>query len=219
VFVGHYGAAFVAKAATPRLPLWLLLLAAQAVDVLFIGLVALGIERVALDPSLPSNPLDLQHMPISHGLLATGFWIVSTYAVTRWAAGWSHRSALTLAAVVGSHWLLDLLVHRPDLPLVVAEPRLGLGLWNHPLAALLLEEIWLLASLVIYLRAVASEPRSRRLAIALVAGLALLHAATLGMPPPEGVPVLLASMLVVFAVVTWSGHRIERTQLRSAQSA
>jgi hypothetical protein len=219
MFVGHYGAAFVAKAVSPGLPLWLLLLAAQAVDVIFLGLVAVGVERMVLDPSLPSNPLDLQYMPISHGLLATVCWIAATYAVARRVAGQSRRSSAVLAAVVGSHWLLDLVVHRPDLPLISGEPRLGLGLWNHPLAALLLEEGWLLASLVVYLRFAAPEPRSRRLAITLVGVLALLHAVTLVMPHPDSVAVLLASMSVVFGAVTWAGYRVDRSQSPSLQSA
>ena len=219
MFVGHYGAAFVARAAAPRLPLWLLLLAAQAVDLLFLALVAVGVERVALDPSLPSNPLDLQHMPISHGLLATAVWSAGVFAVSRSAAGLDRRSAAVLAAVVGSHWGLDFIVHRPDLPLVFGEPRLGLALWNHPLPAFLLEEAWLLASLVVSLRWVAPSPRTRRRAILLVLGLAALQAASGMMAPPASVPVFLVSMGAVLLLVPGLGRAVESAQPRSRQTA
>src|SRR5258705_13822703 len=161
MLAGHYSAAFLAKAAVPRTPLWLLALAVQLVDVLWAGFVLLGVERMQLDPSLPSNPLVLEYMPYTHSLLGTLVWAgLAALATQRWLG--SRSVALAVAAAVASHWLLDVLVHRPDLTLWGAPPKLGLGIWNYPAPALALEPGLLLTAALACLRSgaiVAPRPR------------------------------------------------------------
>lgn len=114
MFVGHYAAALAAKSAEPRGPLWTYVLGCQLIDVAWGGLIAAGVERVTVDPSLPGSALVLEHMPYTHSLPAS--------------IAWSVGAALT----VFSHWLADFLVHRPDLELWFGGEKVGLGLWNYP---------------------------------------------------------------------------------------
>src|SRR6187397_2646390 len=123
MFVGHYSASLLAKRAAPELPLWALLLAAQAVDIAWAIFILLGIEHVRIVPGhTAANPLDLYHMPWTHSLPAALAWSLGI-GVVGWT--WARRAVpalaarlgAVLAAVVFSHWLLDLIVHVPDLPL------------------------------------------------------------------------------------------------------
>ena len=139
MLAGHYSAAFVAKAVAPRAPFWALVLAAQLVDVFWAGFVLLGVEHLRLDPALPSNPLDLYHMPWTHSLPAAIAWSVAAGAICRWGLKWPGRVSGMVGAVVFSHWLLDWLVHRPDLLLWPGGDKVGLGLWNYPVPEQALE--------------------------------------------------------------------------------
>jgi hypothetical protein len=210
VFVGHYSAAFLARGLVGRAPLWALLLAAQLVDVLWALLVLAGVERVRLDPALPSNPLDLEYMPWTHSLLGTALWAGLAFAAARRWLG-SARVAAAVAAVVASHWFLDLAVHRPDLTLYGQPPKLGFALWNHPLAAFATEIALLAGSVWFCVR----EPRSGlagrpRGPVALAALLALVQTSLLVAPLPPSVPSLVISSLAFFLAVAWAGWRVER---------
>ncbi len=140
MFVGHYCAAILTKALSPRIPFWLLIVAAQFVDILWAIFIVTGVEQVRIDPSLLSNPLDLFYMPYTHSLLAAAFWALIAYGLVRTSSKFnlSHRECFFIALVVVSHWFFDLVVHRPDLQLVEGT-KVGLGLWNYPLIALALE--------------------------------------------------------------------------------
>jgi hypothetical protein len=220
MFVGHYAAGLAAKAIEPRIPLWACLLAVQLVDVAWALLVLAGVERFRLDPSLPSNPLVLEHMPYTHSLVATGVWAGFAALAARRAFAWAApRAAAVLGLAVASHWLLDLVVHRPDLTLWGAEPKLGLSLWNHTGLALALELGLLGAGAWACLRPGGPlEAQRVRLAV-LVAALAALQLASLGplLPPP--VPVLAASLLGVFVLVPLAGAWVEGRYASSPPSA
>ncbi|MGH7552059.1 MAG: hypothetical protein ACREMQ_03425, partial [Longimicrobiales bacterium] len=132
MFIGHYGVGFAARAAHPKVPLWVLFVAVQFLDVLWGIFVLLGIEKVRIVPGITAtNPLDLYFMPYTHGLLSVLFWsVVAAFAYARW----KHDAAggRWIGLSVFSHWILDLVVHRPDLPLVGDSYKVGLGLWNQP---------------------------------------------------------------------------------------
>jgi hypothetical protein len=153
VFIGHYGVSYAAKAQRPGIPLWVLFIAVQFLDVLWGTFVLLGIEKVRIVPGFTAtNPLDLYYMPYTHSLTAALTW--SVLAALAWRF-WKPAApgGFILAAAVFSHWVLDLVVHTPDLPLVGNQFKVGLGLWNHAALALLLEVVILLAGLTLYLRA------------------------------------------------------------------
>jgi hypothetical protein len=164
-----------------------------------------------LDPALPSNPLVLDHMPYTHSLVATLAWSgLAGAAVVRMLPGPRTASAaLVVGLVVLSHWLLDVLVHRPDMTVFGAEPRLGLALWNQPLLAYVLE-VALLAGAAAILAA-RQAPAGRRVLWRAVGVLVVLQTATMLGPIPPSPTALVVSVLATFLLVAWAGARLERT--------
>lgn len=130
--IGHYAAALAAKAVEPRAPLWVYVLAAQLIDIAWAAFVILGVEKVSLDPTLPGSALVLYHMPWTHSLPAALAWSTGAGLVVRFGLQLPERAAVAVGLVVFSHWIGDLLVHRPDLALWLNGPKVGLGLWNWP---------------------------------------------------------------------------------------
>jgi hypothetical protein len=153
MFVGHFAPALVAatQRKAPSLPL--LFIGAQLVDWAFFGFVLAGIEHMRLVPGFTvSNPMDLYDMPYTHSLLGSAAWAAG-FAALIYAIMRNKSAALIAFAVVLSHWLLDLLVHAPDLTLAGLPPRLGLGLWNLPAIEKPLEIGITLGALWLYARA------------------------------------------------------------------
>lgn len=153
MFIGHYAPALALHRARPSVPLWVLFVAAQAVDVIWGVFVLTGVEHARMVPGFTSsNSLDLYDMPYSHGLLATVVWSVGLALLWRAFRPPQRRGgeALIVGLAVASHFLLDLVVHVPDLPVVGTDgPKWGLGLWRHREVALLVEcAIFVVAALV-----------------------------------------------------------------------
>lgn len=155
MFVGHYGISFAAKKGDPSVPLWILFIAVQLLDVVWAPLVLLGIEKVRIVPGITaSNPLDLYYMPYTHSLVAALLWSAGAFVLYRLLApGPRQTGALLVGAAVFSHWVLDFLVHRPDLPLYNDTIKVGLGLWNLPALALGLEAALLFGGIWLCVRA------------------------------------------------------------------
>lgn len=139
MFVGHYAAALAAKGAEPRAPLWTYVIGAQLIDIGWSGLVMVGVERVSFDPKLPGSALVLEHMPWTHSLPAALIWAVGAAILVRWALKLPWAAAGMVGLVVFSHWLGDLLVHRPDLELWFGGQKVGFALWNYPVPEQALE--------------------------------------------------------------------------------
>ena len=139
MFVGHYAAALALKTAEPRARLWTYVAACQLLDIGWGGLVAAGVEKLRVDPSLPGSTLDLYYMPFTHSLPGALAWSLGALVLARLALRLPWRAALFVGLAVFSHWLLDLLVHRPDLEIWAGRAKLGLGLWNYPLPEMALE--------------------------------------------------------------------------------
>jgi membrane-bound metal-dependent hydrolase YbcI (DUF457 family) len=154
MFVGHYGPSFAIKSLRPAIPLWQLFIAVQLVDVMWAVLVLLGVEKVRIVPGITaSNPLDLYYMPYTHSLVAAIFWSVAVALVSWLLSRVTTRSAAVwIGVAVFSHWILDFIVHRPDLPLYDDTLKVGLGLWNYPVVALSLEAALLFGGMILYLR-------------------------------------------------------------------
>ena len=220
MFVGHYSASFLGKALAPRVPLWVFLLAAQLVDVAWVVFVLLGVERFHLDPTLPSNPLVLDHMPYTHSLLGTLAWAAAAAAIVAARPRFgTARAALAVAFVVCSHWVLDVLVHRPDMTLFGGEPRLGLALWNWPLLAYG-TELALLAGAAAFSVTHRRVGADERRAIARgVGGLVVLQTLIVFGPLPPSPTAMVFSGLASFLGVTWVGARLERRLATSGATA
>lgn len=154
MFVGHYAVSLALKKFEKRVSLGILFLAVQFVDILFFPFVILGIERVNIVQNFTQSTLfELEYMPYTHSLLASMLWAGAAYALFRWVIVKKNSVALVVALAVFSHWLFDLIVHTPDLPLWSdASLKLGFGLWNSAIATFALEGALLVSALWLYLR-------------------------------------------------------------------
>jgi hypothetical protein len=156
MIAGHFGFAAIVKAREPRVPLWALMLATVWLDIIFVPLYLAHIETItpAADAH-GSYGTGIIHADYTHSLL--GALLLSCLFAVSFAKPWGRRSAIVLAFVSFSHWLLDLLVHRADMPFLPRNvgnfPRLGLGLWAHPTLAMTAELALVIAGAVLYLRA------------------------------------------------------------------
>jgi hypothetical protein len=153
MFIGHYGPAFGAKAAAPRIPLWVLFVAVQFLDVVWSILVLCGVEKLRIVQGLmQGSALDLYYMPYTHGLFgALALSVLFAAAVAAFYSEQRGRVFLVCALAVFSHWILDLVVHRPDL-WIYDGVKLGFGLWRWIWISLPLELATLLAGAWLYAR-------------------------------------------------------------------
>lgn len=205
MFVGHIAVALAAKRAAPRTNLALLILGAQWADTLWPILLLAGVEEVKIVPGTTvMTPLDFVSYPWSHSLLMLVIWGALFWALYRKPGG--DRAALILGVTVVSHWVLDVATHRPDMPLWPGGgPKLGLGLWNHPAAELLVEGAMYLGAAVIYFRATRARDAVGRYAVPLL--LFLLGVVWLGSsfgPPPPNVTVLAWSAMIGWLFFAWA---------------
>ncbi|MGE5110835.1 MAG: metal-dependent hydrolase [Acidobacteriaceae bacterium] len=215
MFVGHFGVAFAAKKAAPRTNLATAILAAQFLDVLWPIFVLSGFERVRIAPGLMTvSAFDFLSYPWTHSLLMSIVW-AALFGTVHYAFRRDTRTALVLAAVVLSHWFLDLATHRPDLQLAPGLPtRYGLGLWNSRFGTYVVELAIYFGGIVLYLRTTRARDRIGRWGlIAYVALLFMLYIANLeGPPPPDirtGLIAMLISMPPLLAWAWWlDRHRI-----------
>ncbi len=150
MFVGHYAAALALRAAEPRAPLWSYVAACQLVDIGWGALIAVGVEKYSVDPDLPGSPLELYHMPFTHSLPGSLLWALTAAVLVRWLLKVPWRAAVFVGLAVFSHWLLDFLVHRPDLELWFGGEKVGLGWWNWPVPETILEMGLLAAAAVLW---------------------------------------------------------------------
>ena len=210
MFVGHYGPSYAGKALGRVIPLWILFLAVQLLDVFWGIFVLSGIEHVRIVPGITAtNPLDLYHMPYTHSLVGALAWsLAGGLAYRLWRGAGAGRDARIIAAAVFSHWVLDLLVHRPDLPLVNDGMKVGLGLWNMPAVAFGLEAVFLFGGLLWYLRATRGARTGGATGYILFSVLLLgVQAITFfGAPPtsPEGAAITaLVAYFVLAGIAAW----------------
>src|SRR5262249_5244567 len=140
------------KRVAPKVPLAAHFLAAQWADVVWPVFLLLGLEEVRIDPgNTAMTPLAFVRYPYSHSLVALGVWAALFAFVARWR-GFGARAAGVLAAVVLSHWVLDVVTHRPDMPVLIDGPYLGLGLWSSVRATVAVELLMFAGGLALYQR-------------------------------------------------------------------
>ena len=165
MIAGHYGLAAGVKSWAPRLPLWSLMLSTFLLDVVFIFLNAAGLEYITpADPALGNGYGNaLIHAYYTHSLV--GALLIAAIAGALAGRRWGRRGGITIAAVVFSHWILDLLVHRPDLPILPGNagnlPLLGFGLWQVPLISALIELALVLGGAYLYYRSATGLPSAQ----------------------------------------------------------
>jgi membrane-bound metal-dependent hydrolase YbcI (DUF457 family) len=219
MFVGHLAVAVGAKKVEPRVPLWGLVAASFGIDLLWPLLLFAGIEVVRVDPGNTAfTPLDFDSYPWSHSLLMSLAWGAAAGAAACIMMK-SARSALLIAAVVVSHWLLDFLTHMPDLPLWPGGPEVGLGLWNSIPATMIVEGGMLLSAIILYQRWTSPIDRVGRWAFwGLIALTGLLWASQPWAPPAPSSIAVATTGLFMWLLPFWAGW-IERHRTAVGENA
>jgi hypothetical protein len=205
MFLGHFGVAFAAKRVAPRTSLGILVLAAQLADLLWPIFLLLGWEQVRIAPGITRvTPLDFVSYPWSHSLVAQIGWAIllgaGYFAIRR-----DGRGAVVVGACVPTHWLLDYIVHRPDMPLVPGGAVYGLGMWNSMPLTLAVELGLFGIGILIYLSGRRAIDRTGQFALwsFVILLVAIYFASTFG-PPPPNASVLAVSALAIWLTVPWA---------------
>jgi hypothetical protein len=198
MFIGHHAAAFAAKPFAPRVGLGTLFAAAMLADLVWPILLLLGFEHVRIAPGITAfTPLDFYDYPITHSLVAALGWAIAFALIVR-------RHPLVVGAVVLSHWVLDFVTHRPDLPLWPGGPKVGLGLWHSIPATIAVEVPLFILGLALYLRATRTRDRTGSIALwALVLFLAVVYVGNFTSPPPPSAAAIGWVGLAQWLFVPW----------------
>jgi len=157
MLAGHFGLAAVVKAREPQIPLWALMVSTQLLDIIFIVLYAVGVEKIVPVEGSSGGYGQLigRNFDYTHSL--AGALILSLIAMVVAGIPWGRRNGLIIGAMVFSHWVLDLLVHRPDLAILPGNagdlPRIGLGLWAIPWISIGMELVLILVGAYMYYHA------------------------------------------------------------------
>jgi hypothetical protein len=221
VFIGHFGLAFAAKRVAPKTSLGTLIAAAEFVDLLWPAFLLAGVEHVRIAPGITRlTPLDFYDYPVSHSLLGGIAWAAG-FALVYFGARRYGRGAIVLGMLVLSHWFLDAVVHRPDLPLTLhGAARVGFGLWNYPAAWIVLEGLLFATGVVIYLRT--TEAKNRVGTYATLALIGFLLVTWLGGffgPPPPSVKAVAIVTLSMSLLVLWAAWADRNRRVRKGALA
>jgi hypothetical protein len=206
MFIGHIAVAMGAKKAAPKVSLGTLLMSTQFLDLLWPIFILVGIEHVRIDPGNTAvTPLDFYDYPISHGLLTSIGWSV-LFGLVYYVIRKNRNGALIVGLGVFSHWILDFISHRPDLPIAPGmNTYLGLGLWYSLPATVIVEGLMFVGGIVLYLRATEAKDRIGTYAFwGLVAFLVIIWAANTFGPSPPNVSSLGYAGLSIWLLVAWA---------------
>jgi hypothetical protein len=212
MFIGHFALGFGAKKLAPEVSLGALFLACQFADLLWPSLVLLGIESVEIQPgNTVVTPLNFVRYPYSHSLVALLAWTAALglgYLVIR-------PSRVAVSLVIGglvlSHWFLDVLTHRPDMPVTIGDSgRLGLGVWNSLPATLAVELVLFAVGVGLYARVTGARDRRGTIGFwALVVFLLVVYIVNLFGPPPPSARAVAWGAEALWLLVAW-GYWVDR---------
>lgn len=210
MFIGHYALAFAAKRAAPEVSLGTLFAATQLPDLIWLPLVLAGIERVRIDPGNTAfTPLDFAHYPWSHSLLTVLLWGLAA-GLLYLGLRRDRRGAVVVGLLAVSHWGLDFLTHRPDLPLWPGRPKMGLGLWASVPGTIAVEGGLFALGVWLYLGATAARDRTGKNALwALTGFLAAVYAGNILGPPPPSPNAVAVAGVGLWLLVAW-GYWVDR---------
>ena len=214
MFIGHYAIAFAAKKRDQLPSLAIMFIAVQLLDLLWPVFVLLGIETFEIEPgNTKLTPLNFTHYPYSHSLLMSFVW-AGLFAGVYYLFTKSKRGALILIPLVLSHWLLDLLTHRPDLQLSpFSETRVGIGLWDHPVAEIAIEIGGFVLAVIYYWAKV--KPHRPMAFWSLVIAFLAIHILNIMGPPPPSIQAVAWSANLMWLFVIWAWW-IERPKVAAA---
>jgi membrane-bound metal-dependent hydrolase YbcI (DUF457 family) len=205
--VGHFAVGFAAKRVAPCVSLGTLQLASVLPDLLVCGLLLAGVEHIRISPGITAySYLDAYDIAISHSLMMDLIW-AGLFAAAYFRRSRDSRGAWVLFAAVLSHWVLDVVSHRPDMPLAPGVHRsVGLGLWNSLPATFAIEGALWLFGIVVYARA--TRPTNRLGTYALWTVVSVLTLAWIAFPfrpaPPSPLASVIRAATFDLAVLVWA---------------
>lgn len=204
MFLGHFALGIAASRAEKRLPLGTALIASQLPDALWPLFLLAGVETVSIAPGdTAMTPLRFESYPWSHSLLMVTVW-GALFTFLYAAAGRARAAAALIAPLAVSHWVLDFITHRPDMPLFPwGDLRWGLGLWNSVPLTVGIEGLMFGAAVWFY----AKGRKMSRGFWFLVATLSLVYLGNIFGPPPPSTTAIIASMVAIVPLVWWWGNK------------
>jgi len=206
MFIGHFAVGFAAKKLDPKISLGTYFIAVQFADLLWPTLLLLGIEKVEISPGITVvTPLDFVSYPISHSLIMMVIW-GGLFGMVYWL-GWKNLRAIWILAIgVVSHWVLDLIMHRPDLPLYPGDsPLFGFGLWNSLAGSVIIELLIFGAGVWIYATSTVALNKKGSIGFwSLVVFFLLIHATNIIGPPPPSVSAIAWAGQLQWLFVIWA---------------
>lgn len=206
MFIGHFGVGLGTKSLDKRISLGTLFFASQFIDLLWPILLLLGLESVKIEAGNTSvTPLNFISYPISHSMLAVVIWGIIVAGVYYFIKK-NLRGSILLGVLVFSHWLLDFLTHRPDLPLFPwSDYKVGLGLWNSFTGTVIVEGLIFSAGVFIFYKVGKLQSKSKKIWFwSLVIFLAAIYIMNLfGPPPPSEEPIAYVG-LTQWLLVAWA---------------
>lgn len=205
MFVGHLAVAMGAKKVEPELSLGAAVTAAFALDLVWPLLLLAGVETVRVDPGNTAfTHLAFDSYPWTHSLATVLLWsAIAGVAGKRLFGSW--RAATVIGSLVLSHWVLDWVTHRPDLPLWPGGPLAGLGLWQSIPGTIAVEGALLALGLTAYLKSTTPLDRRGTGAIVGLVGLTvLIWASQPWAPLPESSTAVAGGALVLWLLVPWA---------------
>ena len=215
MFIGHFAVALAAKRAAPAVSLGTLFLACQLADLVWPNLVLAGIERFSIVPGITVvTPLNFEWYPYSHSLVALAGWAGVVALIYRAVRKAPAQALLVIGTLVISHWVLDVVSHRPDVPLTLGgDTRLGLGLWNSRPATVIVELLMLVGGIVLYVATTRPIDRIGTFAFqGLILFLLAINIGNMYGPAPPSVAAVAWSAQALWLVVAW-GYWIDRHRI------
>ncbi|HEY6435150.1 MAG TPA: hypothetical protein VIY47_01050 [Ignavibacteriaceae bacterium] len=213
MFIGHFGAGFTGKKFSKTASLGTYFMAAQWVDLVWPILVLLGIEKVKIEPGISSvTPLDFSYYPFTHSLFGVLIWAL-LFGFVYFLIKKNSKVAIILGLLVLSHWVLDLFVHIPDLPIFPGlDIKVGLGLWNSLVATVILEGLVFTVGLFLYLNSTKAKNRTGTFSLlGLIVFLAAIYISNLFGPPPPSAEAIGIVGNAQWLIVLW-GYWIDKNR-------
>ena len=215
MFIGHFGVSFAAKKFAPKVSLATLFIATQFVDILWPFLLVFGVEKVAVTPGYTkTNAFEFLHFPYTHSLFMGLIWSVIVGGI-HWLVKHDKRSALVIGICVLSHWLLDVIVHTADLPLLpFGDYKVGLGLWNYVGITLIVETIIFLAGAFVYASVTKAKNKVGKWSLWMLIILLLIITLsnTFGPTPPNSVMILFYSFVILIAIIVGLSYWVDKNR-------
>jgi len=215
MFIGHYGVGFGAKKFAKNTSLGTLFFASQFIDLLWPIFLILGLEKVAIDPgNTIVTPFNFIYYPFSHSLIGVLVWAL-LFGLVYYFLKKDIKVSILLAVLVISHWILDLITHRPDLPLMIGSETnfVGLGLWNLFAESVIVESLIFLGGIYLFLKVTKSKNKTGTYSLwGLIIFFTLIYIMNLLGPPPDSVDAIGYVGLSQWLLIAWA-YWIDRNRI------